>query len=396
MSLNRAAVGLLLAVLGASAVLAVGMIGYFQAVEPYADGNVVVFANNDMAVVSGRGTAADDAIRIERPGADGSALLSSAAVRLESGQLNEVRWHIEGLRPEHRLQLVWTTRLQPNSLKSVQLPVGDAKGRLALNSVAGWDGLIGALGVRIEGPLSDDDPVTFHRLQLQPTSPGARQLLTQLWRQWTATTEWSLASVNFITGRPSDTLLTLLPLVAAWLLIACLLYAGWHCWRRPGRLLTPLAVLLVVAWLLVDARWQWQLGQRAWQTWARFGGLSWTEKKRADVDGELFAFVEDVKKLLPADGARIFIVDGSVPQEQSLFGTRARYHLLPYNAYHDFSEPPSPEFVHEGDYLIILRPTTGIGYSQRDGQLMWGQDGDSLSVEMLSATEVGFLFRVVN
>ncbi len=68
--------------------------------------------------------------------------------------------------------------------------------------------------------------------------------------------------------------------------------------RRKLLLGAGVAAMFVIAWLVVDARWQWNLLRQATATHAQYADKSWQERHLAAEDGRLFAFIEKVRGAL--------------------------------------------------------------------------------------------------
>ena len=79
--------------------------------------------------------------------------------------------------------------------------------------------------------------------------------------------------------------------------------AGWdwlkQYWRvGVGILLTSLLWIVLLGWIVLDARWQWNLLRQNLATTEQFAGKSWAQKHRAAEDAELFEFAQNAKRLL--------------------------------------------------------------------------------------------------
>ena len=187
----------------------------------------------------------------------------------------------------------------------------------------------------------------------------------------------------------------------AWVVASVLLYLLLALLLKPryrsGSATTALTVCFLVAWALLDARWQWQLWQQLQETYQQFAGKTPAQKRLAEIDGALFEFAQTLKHALPkqpspAGAARVFIVSGGTSSKAIFDRLRVRYHLLPYNAYAAPDGLPPADVISAGDYVLILQPYTGIQYDNQAKRLAWDQT--QLAVEPLVADELGVLFRV--
>ena len=174
--------------------------------------------------------------------------------------------------------------------------------------------------------------------------------------------------------------------------IAALAYAGLARWKPLvfGPVLgAGVAAMFVIAWIAVDARWQWNLLRQASVTHAQYAGKSWQERHLAAEDGPLFAFIEKVRAKLPDPPARVFMVAAA----QSL-RNRGAYHLYPYNVYFDpWSDTvPPPSAVRPGDFIVVYQ-RKGIQFDAAQHRLRW-DDQAPIGVELLLVDAGAALFRV--
>ena len=149
------------------------------------------------------------------------------------------------------------------------------------------------------------------------------------------------------------------------------------------------AVMFVIAWLAMDARWQWNLLRQAGTTFAQYAGKSWQDRHLAAEDGPLFAFIERVRAKLPAPPARVFMVAAA-----HYFRDRGAYHLYPYNVYFDpwADTVPPPSAIRPGDYIVVYQ-RKGMQYDAAQQRLRW-DDHAPVAVELLLVDMGAALFRV--
>src|SRR4029434_7697312 len=135
------------------------------------------------------------------------------------------------------------------------------------------------------------------------------------------------ASINLVTGG-ADVQDLPLPL----LLIAAMMIAGailaWSARRRLRAAAPTLAVavagLFLTAWFVLDARWTFNLARQAHAAALRYSGKDWREKHLAADDGELFAFIEKSRAIMPKPPARVFVI-----ADAHYVRGRTAYHLYP-------------------------------------------------------------------
>jgi hypothetical protein len=150
----------------------------------------------------------------------------------------------------------------------------------------------------------------------------------------------------------------------------------------------PFVALFLVSWLALDLRWQWELTGRLERTEERFAGKDETGRRQADLDGDLYRFLLEVRQRLPAKPVRLFIISAD---PGGFWAGRARYHLLPHNGYMDFRRPPLQGVAHAGDYVLVLTMNE-VRFNPDRQTLEW--EGGGLAVERLFTAPDGALFRV--
>ncbi|MFZ1830506.1 MAG: hypothetical protein WAW42_17445 [Candidatus Competibacteraceae bacterium] len=347
----------------------------------------VQLTGTELQLVSGQGERTPAGVAIRHPGPDGVATAQGMVERLVQAKLfRRLSWQVEGLEPGNELRLIWVTLAEPHTRRERLLPAVN-EGTVDLGAEPHWQGRIAAVGLTMRSAFSS--PITIRQLELQP----ARLTVGELWRwavsEWRAFEDWSQRSINYASGAPLDALFPPVLIVALWLGFSGVLYAFFSPPRGQPRTLMPYAALFLLGWLLLDLRWQWELNQRLGQTVARFAGKEMTERRLADLDGDFYRFLLEVRRRLPEKPVRLFIVSND---PSGFLAGRARYHLSPHNGYMGFTHPPAPDRAHEGHYVLILSPLSGVRYSRQEQALEW--ENGRLLVEMRYSAPLGALFRV--
>jgi hypothetical protein len=149
------------------------------------------------------------------------------------------------------------------------------------------------------------------------------------------------------------------------------------------------AGLFVIAWLIIDARWQWNLLRQVRSTHTQYAGKSWHQRHLAAEDGPVFAFIEKVRAKLPAPPARVFMV-----ADAHYFRDRGAYHLYPHNVYFDpwANSMPPRSAVRPGDYLVVYQ-RRGVQYDPSQQRLRW-DDSAPIDAELLLVDTGAALFRM--
>ena len=155
-------------------------------------------------------------------------------------------------------------------------------------------------------------------------------------------------------------------------------------------MLGSLAVLAVLGWLVLDARWTFALGRQSAETGRTFGGKSDADRHLAADDGPLYAFVTRAKAAMPPTPQRVFVV-----AQAHYFRGRAAYHLYPHNVFFDpraDTIPPAAS-MHPGDWMLVYqRP--GIQYDREHKMLRW-DNGQTRGAELVLLDAGAALFRIL-
>lgn len=352
----------------------------------------VVLAGDALQLASGRGVQTAAGLEIRQPGPEGLVSVQGSARMVRAELYRHLSWRVDHLEPGRELRLIWTTLAEPRAVREKVLPPAgpDGGGALDMGSESLWRGRIAVVGLVWYGPL--ERPAVVRRLELRPPVLGVAELARLAFDEWTVFEDWSQRSINYTAGAPLDALFHPMLMVALWVGFSAALYAVFDHPRRAGEPRWPYAALFLLGWLVLDLRWQWDLGRRLDRTEARFAGKEGDERRLADLDGDLYRFLLEVRRRLPEQPARLFIVSADPGDSTSYQAGRARYHLLPHNGFMGFSQPPSASMAHEGDYVLILSPLTGVRYNRERRMLEWARG--QLPAEMLHAASPGALFRV--
>jgi hypothetical protein len=326
--------------------------------------------------------------------------------RLEPRQQASVELPVGALPTEHyatlelhtsgqgrmRFELAWLDESAPGGVRSIWLPpTAQGTQTIDLGSESAWRGTVGGLFLLMRGPVTE--PLILHAVRLRPADASAGRLARQIWQEWTAFEGWRSHSINFIVGGSRAPLISPVLASAAWVALSTLLYVLWALLRRRTFHLTPFAVIFLAGWLALDLRWQVDLVRQLQITQSQFAGKDYHEKRLASHDRDLYRFAEQVKRHLPPEPARLFLIPPSSGQEHRYTRTRLHYLLLPHNVGSLWDRPPAPENTRAGDHLLILRSHPHVNYDHQTGRLHWDRSRD-LPVDRLMAHPTGDLYRV--
>ena len=339
----------------------------------------------ELQLASGQGELTPNGLDIRQPGPDGIGAVQGLVRRMVQAKLfRQLTWRVEGLQPGDELRLIWITLDEPRTLREQRLP-SVSEGKIDLATEPHWQGRIAALGLTVRGAFTA--PVIVRQLELRPALLSVAELSRWALQEWSAFEDWSQRSINYASGAPLDALFPPVLIVALWIGLSAALYAGFNPPHRRSGAWRPYVALFLLGWLLLDARWQWELSQRLERTVERFAGKDMHERRLADLDGEFYRFLLEVRRHLPEQPTRLFIVS---QDPSSFLAGRARYHLLPHNGYMGFLRPP--EGARANDYVLILSPLPGVRYDRQGQALAW--ENGRLSVDLRYAAPPGALFQV--
>jgi hypothetical protein len=367
-----------LAVLGYAAIATPGP--WFSGQEP------IAWNASKLALVRGSGALNGDELVVTSSGSDGSVLIS-LDTDLRSDQYRGIAWAAADVPDGADVRLLWRSDVAPARLNSVRIPV--ESGRPLPIVIAGnpaWVGRIRGLALFVGGRL--DKPLSVRGVMAK--SMGARDILADRLREWTAYEPWTGESVNDIAGG-ADAQDLPLPLFVA--VAGAFSVALWALWTRVARrtlVWLPYAVVTAIAvgWGALDLRFTWNLARQVADTAARYGDLDGRGKHLAAEDGNLYAFIERARAALPAQPARIFVA-----AEAPYFRGRAAYHLYPHNVFYDPARDAMPprDIIRAGDWLIVYQ-RRGVQYDAAARRLRW-DGGPPVPATLAFAADSAALFH---
>lgn len=340
-----------------------------------------------LAITRGEGTRIADDLSITAADATGAAIVSTNT-DFNSADYPIIAWVASDLADNAEVALLWRTDHASFRLNTAQLTV--ASGRLLPVSLAtnpAWVGRIKGLALLIRGPL--EQPARIHGVMAK--SMGALHLLTDRAREWLAFEPWSGTSINTIAGGADEQDLPLTTLLAVAITLSSAAWYGFARGRREAVSLLPavIAILFVLAWGVLDARWMLNLGRQVIKTAAQYQGKNWRERSLAADDGPLYAFIEKARAKMPATPARVFMV-----ADATYFRGRGAYHLYPHNVYYDpwRNSMPQSSSLRQGDFLIVYN-RTGVQFDPEQQRVRW--EGDApIAAEALLVEPDSALFRI--
>ena len=373
------------------AVVALCMLGYLAFAVPgkwFTGVRSVAWGPKDMQIAKGSGRIVGDELAVAPSDASGLVVVSLRTT-FRASDYAAVEWIAIDV-PDHLdVSLLWRTDFKPETLNT--LPLAVVSGRLlpaVTHDHAAWLGNIQGLALAMKGPVAE--PVRIRGVMAKPLS--APEVLRDRWREWLAFEGWTGTSINTVTGGADLQDLPLPLLLAIAIGIATLVVVGVKRVRpgaMPMTVFGALAAFVLIAWLLLDLRWTWNLVRQVDATADRFAGKSYVDKRLAVEDGPLFAFVQKAKESMPPTPARVFVAADS-----HYFRGRAAYHLYPHNAYFEARSNalPAPERVRAGDWILVFN-RKGVQYDAAQSKLRWDNQ-QPVSAELKASGRGAALFVV--
>jgi hypothetical protein len=351
-----------------------------------------IYGVRDLLLTRGAGAIERDALKgdalaVSAVDASGLALIT-INTDFRSSEYPIIAWTGGNFPERADVRFLWRTDYAPAKLNST--PVTITAGRLAplvMTKNPDWVGRIMGIALAVRGPLGE--PVGVSGVTARPG--GAAGQLVELIREWLTFERWSGASINTITGGadvqelplPTFLVVALLATVGVWFALARRV-------RRTTALPAVLAMLFVVAWLLLDMQWVWNLARQVDETRAQFGGKDWRERHLVADDGALFQFIERARAKMPATPVRVFIV-----ADADYFRGRGAYHLYPHNVLFDPRENTVPPVaaLRPGDFVVVYQ-RRGIQYNAEEKKLRF-EGGTPVSAEAVLVEPRAALFRIM-
>ncbi|MFW6340564.1 MAG: hypothetical protein ACOC0Q_06820, partial [Wenzhouxiangella sp.] len=333
-------------------------------------------------MVEGQGQLTDQGFHVMAPGQRGRALLAvELPIGLAAADFERIDLRFRSGVPG-QLALGWsrTRQFQPD-LTMAPTTTGQSSATFGVASEATWRDPIYFLAVEQLGFI--DGPWTLESMVLQPApisfARAQRILLDSLLVQ----APWVQRNPHFLW--PMDPVARVSPVLAAALWIALTGLLLWLVGLRRRRWhLAWLALPVLIGWLLLDLRWQVELIHKAHATVASFAGQGPDERFAADLDGELFEFLQNLRRDHPrSDFKRVYAFS-----EVEFWRKRARYHLAAWDVRPAATERLQPALAAQfrpGDLILLLR-AGGISLVPADDAagaeriVLTGPDGDALLV----------------
>lgn len=319
----------------------------------------------DLTITRGTATLAGGELLVTAPGEDNTAIVSLAS-SIRATDFEAVHWIATNVPENADVRLLWRSDYEPQKLNFAKVTV--ESGRLLPTLVGhdpGWLGRITGLALIVRAPLAQ--PLRIAGVEAKPM--GAFEIVRDRAGEWLALEGWTGTSINTVTGGADVQGLPLPLLIAGAVALGAAIAWAWSRYARRRALSLPVlfAVLFVIGWAVLDARWIANLARQVAITEQQYGNKGWRDKHLAAPDGPLFNFIEKVRAQLPPDAKRVFVAS-----DAHFFRGRAAYHLYPRNVYADAfrNVMPPPESLRLGDWIVVYQ-RRGMQYDAATRQLRW-------------------------
>jgi len=324
---------------------------------------------------------------------DGVAALSADVRPFEARDYPRVEWVVRAAEVPAGLAFAWRTRENPR--RSYSKPLQWLAGHIApmsLDDSDGWRGTITGIGLVARGPLTA--PIEVVSVHLPAASAGAT--LAQTFAQWAAPFPLKGYAIAFPFDAERAHFMPMAKAVAiavALALVVYLLLARLRHWPADTRVLWA---IFAAGWIVLDARWQVNLGRELALAAERFAGKTSEEKALAADDAAVYLLAQDVRRALPPPPVRIIILSDS-----DLIALRVAHFLYPHNVSRNApakvenrprGAPPLHANLRGGDYLALVFYGS-LGFDAERQLLVW-PDGRTLPADVILSRPDLLLVRV--
>ena len=316
-------------------------------------------------------------------------LIVSLQTNFRARDLSAVAWEVAEIPAGSDVRLLFQSDYTPKRVHNRPLAIED--GRVLPASLAGdteWLGRITGLAIAVKAPGA-----TIRVRGVTAKSQSAVQIVRDRSAEWFRLESWTGTSINAVTGGavaqslPLPAVVTLAALIA----LAAIAVARRFAPARFPRGTVPVAMaLFLLAWAVLDARWTVNLVRQVAATIERYGGKDAAQRNAAAEDGDLVAFLDKAKALLPADPQRVVVL-----AQAHYFRGRAGWHLLPHRVLWEPARdvPPQAGLLRPGDFVVVWqRP--GAQFDTASGRLRF-ENGVDLPAKLLLAERGAAVFTIL-
>lgn len=354
------------------------------------------FEGGDMRLLEGEGEVVGTSLRIDAMGGRGLVILAAtlAGTATDVSHLERFELQLDGGPPES-IRLFWAAPGRGSIEHIHPLETDAAVSGVELSEVPEWPSRVRLVGVVMDGPAlvgSHVEALVFH-----PSRDGVLDLYRDLFAGWSEVRVFTHSTINVVPGSARPVIVDVTLALVAWVVGTVILFAVMS--RGRARALAVLTVV-VMAWLVLDLRWQRDLLHEHRATWEKHRPQPEEERIFSDFGGAaLLEMIASADTALQPS-ARVFVVS---PHEA--LRTYAGYRLLPKSSYHDEELVPAVlRHADVGDGLLLLAQTNARPLSFRRGlsaadrarlPIEWGVDDIDAPGSRRVGASLGGVPRVV-
>jgi len=325
----------------------------------------------------------------------GIVSLSTEIAPLLAEKYPRIELDLSSPAPPAELAFAWRTRENPR--RTYSKPLHWLSGRivpLKPDASDGWRGTIIGVAIVARGTLSA--PLEVRSLTLPSTT--ARATLADTFAQWGTRFPLKGYAISFPFDAERAQFMPIAQAMALACGIAIAVYLGVTYvrtrrfdWRVPW-------AIFAVAWIVLDLRWNANLGREVAAAAAQFGGKTGDEKALAADDAQLVALAFELRRALPPPPARVIVLSDNgvmaLRVAHFLFPLNVSRNARPHNEERDFGKAPTPSrsMLRGGDHVVLLF-YSGLRYDADRKELVW-PDGGTRPAEIVVATPEALLVRI--
>lgn len=318
---------LLVSALGATALLWAGFNAWFFVGDNY---RIVVtpvtLGPGAWQVVQGDGREVDGDVRLETPGARGNTLAAGRLDRpLEIADIERIRVRFKSSQGLMQASAGVSSSKTLSDRQVLALTwAEDDEGWVDGRDLFWTDENAYYLLVEIRGAL--DPPVVVDEVTIRLSRADFFKLQRMLFESLVSMQPWTQRSINQV--RPDYRPLAVTPVVTvvAWVALAFVLFLALARFQVSRQsLLGVVGLLVLVGWVLLDIGWQLRLWSNHADAVQVYSGKTPGERREVEIDGDVFRFVEGLKKKIDNPDKRWVIF---APFQFDYF--RARYFAVPH------------------------------------------------------------------
>ncbi len=350
----------------------------------------VTITPDQLQLRQGEGETASDRLMIRQEGANDTSIVLARLPAIEAHRYGRLQWQLDGLTDDQDLKLLWVSNQAPQQIRTLLLTDAQKQqGAVDLTTNVDWTGQISLIGIAVGGALSQ--PLTLTQISLIPAPRTVAGSVRNLLRPWYEREPWSMRSINYREHPENQWQTSPLMQATLWLVISAGTFLILSINTSGQARRTVLVALLLLAWLGLDAQWQWQLLTRLQETHERHGDTPpGMRGPITDVDAWVADLVGGVRKYLRPKDARIVLVTKDPAEQVPL---RVRYRLLPLNVSPGQTRLPDASRMQAGDYLLLIQPPPDIRY--RPDIRVLGDETHQVPVESVAVMRgMAALYRV--